>query len=125
MTSGPLAAEAVRNLGILYRDVGETDRAMEFFHQAAKMRTVFPELHHDIGILYLQKRMTNEAIEQFRITLQEQPDYGPAFLNLAAAYQMKGEPQIAKQTLQAYVQQYGNTNSPYVARAKQTLERLE
>ncbi len=125
VTNGPLAAEAVRNLGILYRDVGETEKAMEFFNQAVKMRTVFPELHHDLGILYLQKRMTNEAIEQFRITLQEQPDYGPAFLNLAAAYQMKGEPQIAKQTLQAYVQQYGNTNSPYVARAKQTLERLK
>ena len=124
LVDGPFGAEAVRNLGILYRDAGETDKAMEFFSQAAKMRTVFPELHHDIGILYLQKRMTKQAIEQFRITLQQQPDYGPAFLNLAVAYQMTGEAEIGKQILQAYVEQYGNTNSPYLAQAKQRLELI-
>jgi predicted Zn-dependent protease len=69
--------------------------------------------------------MTAEAIEQFRITLQQQPDYGPAFLNLAAAYQVRGEPQMARQILEAYVQQYGNTYSPYIARARQALERLK
>jgi tetratricopeptide (TPR) repeat protein len=125
VNNGPLAAEGVRNLGILYRDAGEADKAMEFFNQAAGMRTVFPEVHHDIGILYLQKQMTAEAIEQFRITLQQQPDYGPAFLNLAAAYQVRGEPQMARQILEAYVQQYGNTYSPYIARARQALERLK
>jgi len=125
LMNGPLAAQAVRNLGILYRDVGETDKGMEFFKQAAKMRTVFPELNNEIGILYLQKQMTNEAIEQFQITLQQQPDYGPAFLNLAVAYLMRGEPHVAKQTLQAYVQQYGNTYSPYIAEAKRKLDLIK
>jgi len=61
------------------------------------MRSVFPELHHDIGILYLKRSMIQEAIEQFELTLREQPDYAPAYLNLAVAYQMKGDRQTARQ----------------------------
>ena len=109
---------------MLYRDAGETDKAMEFFSQAAKMRDVFPELHHDIGILYLQRHMFSQAIEEFRITLQQQPDYGPAFLNLAMTYQLTGELQTARQILQGYLQQYGNPYSPYTIQAKQRLESL-
>jgi len=96
-----------------------------YFEQAGRMRSVFPELHHDIGILYLKRSMIQEAIEQFELTLREQPDYAPAYLNLAVAYQMKGDRQTARQTLQTYLRKYENANSPYVAQVKQRLELLK
>ena len=121
-TVGP---EAARNLGVLFRDSGDSARAMAYFEQAGRMRSVFPELHHDIGILYLQKQMIQEAIAQFETTLREQPDYAPGYLNLALAYQYKGDPQMARQVLSSYVQKYGNLNSPYLAQVKQRLELLK
>ena len=117
--------EAARNLGVLYRDSGDSKKAMAYFEQAGRMRSVFPELHHDIGLLYLKRSMIQEAIEQFELTLREQPDYAPAYLNLAVAYQMKGDRQTARQTLQTYLRKYENANSPYAAQVKQRLELLK
>ncbi|HYR86008.1 MAG TPA: tetratricopeptide repeat protein [Terriglobia bacterium] len=121
----PVGPEAARNLGVLYRDSGDTAKAMAYFNQAGRMRTVFPELHHDIGILYLKKSMVKEAIEQFEITIREQPDYAPAYINLALAYQAKGDLQTARQTLLTYLQKYENSNSPYVPQVRQRLELLK
>ena len=125
LVSGPLGHEALRNLGIMYRDAGDAAKAMEYFDRASRMQSVFPELHHDIGILYLQAKMNDRAIEEFQKTLQQQPDYAAAYLNLALAYQLKGENQPAKQTLLAYLQKYGNSNSPFLAQVQQRLELLK
>jgi predicted Zn-dependent protease len=69
--------------------------------------------------------MFDEAIEQFRTVLEQQPDHGPAVLNLAVAYQMKGDVQTARQELQGYVEKYSNSNSPYIAQARQKLVALQ
>src|SRR5437660_12592820 len=125
LTSSPFAAEAYRSLGLLYGNSGRPDQAIQYFQQAARLKPVFPELHHDMGLVYLRKQMLDEAIEQFRTALAEQPDHGPAALNLASAYQMKGDIQTARQALQGYVEQYGSSNSPYVAQARQRLVALQ
>ena len=97
---------------------------MQYFKQAISIKPIFPEVHHDLGVAYLRKQMPSEAIEQFRTTLQQQPDHGPAVLNLAMAYQMKGDVPSAKQALQTFLQQYGNSNSPFVAQVRQRLGAL-
>src|SRR5438094_10254341 len=93
LANGPLAAEAYRNLGLLYSNAGQPDQALQHFQQAARLRNIFPELHHDMGLVYLRKQMFDQAIGQFQVVLEQQPDHGPAALNIAAAYQMKGDPQ--------------------------------
>src|SRR3989441_1419751 len=103
LTEGPAAAEAYRSLGALYNDAGQLDEAVQYYQQAAYRKTIFPEVHEDLGVIYLRKLMPNEAIEQFRTTLSQQPDHGPAVLNLAVAYQMKGDASAAKQALDGYL----------------------
>jgi tetratricopeptide (TPR) repeat protein len=125
LTNGANAAEAYRQLGVLYNDAGQPDQALKYFRQAAMIRNVYPELHHDLGVAYIRKQMWSEAIEEFRLTLEQLPDYGPAFLNLALVYQMKGENPQAKQTLQTYVDRYGSSNSPYVAQARARLAAMK
>ena len=125
LTNSPFAAEAYRNLGLLYNNADRPDQALEHFQQAARLKQVFPDLHHDMGIVYLRKQMFDRAIEEFRMVLEQQPDHGPATLNIAAAYQMKGETQTAREALQSFIQRYGNSNSPYIAQARQRLLALQ
>jgi tetratricopeptide (TPR) repeat protein len=125
LTNTLVAAEAYRNLGLLYLNTGKPDQAMQYFNQAARVKPVFPAVHHDMGVLYLRKQMPDQAIEQFRTVLQQQPDHGPAVLNLAAAYQMKGDIGAARQALQGYIQQYGNSNAPYIGQVRQRLTVLQ
>jgi tetratricopeptide (TPR) repeat protein len=125
LTNTVVAAEAYRNLGLLYQNAGKPDQAMQYFNQAARVKVVFPDVHHDMGILYLRNQMPDQAIEQFRTVLQQQPDHGPAILNLAAAYQMKGDIPAARQALEGYIQQYGNSNAPYIGQVRQRLTVLQ
>jgi protein O-mannosyl-transferase len=125
LTGTTVAPEAYRNLGLLYDNAGQLDQALLYFKRAADLKPVFPDLHHDMGVVYLRKRMPDEAIAQFRTTLQQQPDHGPAAINLATAYQVKGDIPAARQVLQSFIQQYGNLNAPYVAQARQRLLALQ
>lgn len=120
----PVAPEAYRNLGALYNDEGHYDEAIMTLKHAVDLRPVFPDAHHDLGVVYLRKQMLDQAIEQFRITLEQQPDHGPAVLNLSMAEQNKGDTTAAKQTLLDFLQRYGNSNSLWVAEVRKRLASL-
>ena len=125
LTHTSFAAEAYRNLGLLYQDAGKPDQAMQYFQQAARVKPTFPEVYHDMGVVYLRKQMADQAIEQFRKVLEQQPDHGPAVLNLAAAYQIKGDTAAARQALEGYIQRYGNSNAPYIGQVRERLLALK
>jgi protein O-mannosyl-transferase len=122
LTNTPVGPEAYRNLGVLYSREGKMNEAVQSFQQATQLKPVFPDAYHDLGVIYVQKQMPDAAIEQFRMTLKQQPDHGPATLNLAMALQMKGDVPGAKQTLQDYLQRYGN--SGYASQIRQRLASL-
>jgi tetratricopeptide (TPR) repeat protein len=125
LTDTSLAPEAYRNLGTLYSDEGHLDEAILSLERAIQLRPTFPDAYDDLGVVYLRKQMPDAAIRQFRETLQEQQDHGPATLNLAIAQQMKGDVAGAKETLQSYLQRYGNVDSPFVVQARQRLASLK
>jgi tetratricopeptide (TPR) repeat protein len=124
LLSGSVAADAFRQLGSLCSDEGRLDEAVQYLDQATKLKTVFPDAYHDLGVAYVRKRMFDAAIEQFRIVLRQQPDHGPAALNLAMAQQLKGDVPGARQTLQEFVEKYANSTSQYVQQARQRLAGL-
>ena len=78
-----------------------------------------------MGVAYLRKQMADPAIEQFQKVLQQQPDHGPAILNLAAAYQLKGNIPAARQALEGYVQRYGGSNAPFLPQVRERLLALK
>jgi tetratricopeptide (TPR) repeat protein len=122
LTNTAVAPEAYRNLGVLYSRAGKTNEAVQSFQQATQLRPVFPDAYHDLGVIYVQKHMLDAAIDQFRMTLRQQPDHGPATLNLSAALQMKGDLPGAKQILQDFLQRYGN--SAFASQIQQRLASL-
>jgi tetratricopeptide (TPR) repeat protein len=125
LTDTSVAPDAYRDLGMVYSDEGHLDEAIFSLEQAIQLRPTFPEAYHELGVAYLQKKMPDAAIRQFRETLQQQQDHGPATLNLAMAQQMKGDIAGARETLQSYLQRYGNTDSPFVVQARQRLASLK
>src|SRR5215471_4448403 len=126
LTDTSLAPDAYRHMGTLYSsDEGHLDEAIFSLEQAVQLRPTFPEAYYDLGVLFLRKRMPDAAIRQFRETLQQQQDHGPATLNLATAQQIKGDIAGAKETLQSYLQRYGHADSPFVIQARRRLASLK
>ena len=124
LTNGPLAADAYRNLGVLENQRRRFDRAIEYLRPAVTHRNPFPEAHNDLGIAYLNKQMYDAAIEQFKTVVAQQPTNGAAPLNLALAYERKGDVAAARQILEKYVAQYGTISSPFIAQARELLNKL-
>jgi tetratricopeptide (TPR) repeat protein len=125
LTNTPYAPDAYRSLGGLYSDEGHLDEAILSLERAVQLRQTFPGAFQDLGVVYLRKKMPDAAIRQFRTTLEQQADNGPASINLAVAQNMKGDIPGARQTLQDYIQRYGATNSPFIAQARERLAALK
>jgi len=125
LTNGVLAAEAFRNLGVLENQKERFDAAIQYLRAAINRRDSFPEAHHDLGIAYLKKGMYDAAVEQFQTTLVQQPNHPVAPLNLALTYETKGDAVSARTLHEHYIERYGNTNSPYVAQARERLSKMK
>ncbi len=117
-----VAAEAYRNLGVLYARAADDDRALEYLLEATRLRPRDPDAHHDLGAIYLRKEMTGRAIEEFETAIYQRPDYGSAHLNMAEAYHMGGDPGKAIDVLESYIREYRSTGSPYLAEAREKLQ---
>jgi len=49
------------------------------------------KVRNNIGRLYFKKGMTDEAIEEYKVSLEIQPEYAQARSNLGVAYSVKGQ----------------------------------
>lgn len=85
----PDGATPHNNLGIVYNDRGETDRAIEQFQMALRLKPNYAAARNNLGLAYGKKGMVDRAIEQFRIALSVKPLSG-TYVNLGIAYGSKG-----------------------------------
>ncbi len=120
----PNSAEAYRNLGALYSDANDLDKAIAYLQQAVRERPMYPDAHNDLGVIYIEKRMYDAAIGAFETVLGQQSDDGAAALNLALAHQMNGDVQMARQTLETYLENQGDRGSAFAAQARERLALL-
>jgi tetratricopeptide (TPR) repeat protein len=123
LTGTPSAADALRSLASLYSNRGDSGKAIEYLRRSLQIKPVNPDAHDDLGILYFKQKNYVDAAREFESALQQQPGFGPAVLNLAAAQQLGGNLATARQTLQNFIQQYGG--SPYAEQARSRLEALK
>ncbi len=86
--------EAYFLLGSLYDD--EPDGADEAI-DAYKLGLDYaesPEARNNLGVLYSQKGMLNDAVREFRLAIQSNPDYESPYHNLAKLYLHERDGQI-------------------------------
>ena len=62
------------NYAILLYQTGETSEAIEMFKKVIKMDSKNALAHKDLGIIYLNQHLINEANDEFQIALKLEPD---------------------------------------------------
>ena len=71
---------------------GQFDRAIAEVNRAVELDPVSPIIHADLGTVYTVARRSEDAIEQFRHTLELNPQFYWAHRQLGLALELKGDP---------------------------------
>jgi len=82
----PAHADALYNLGNLYRDLGRTGEAIAVYRKAIAARANNAGAYNNLGIAYLSERRFAEAIAAGRKALEIAPGNAEFHLNLGVAY---------------------------------------
>lgn len=90
------------NLGIVYNERGEIDKAIEHFQAALKLKPNYAGAHNNLGLAYGKKGMVDKAIEHFQIALKLKPQAG-TYVNLGIAYSNRGWADEAIKQFQAAI----------------------
>jgi tetratricopeptide (TPR) repeat protein len=79
------------NLGVAYKDRGESDRAMEHYQTAVRLRPDSEEAYFNIGNAYKDRGEIDRAIWHYREAIRLKPTHAMAHSNLGIVYALKGE----------------------------------
>ena len=84
----PTDAEGHLQLGKIYRELGEYEKAIEAFQNAIALDVEHEHAYNNLGLVYMDTRLFVLAIEMFQVALELSPG-NPAFSNnLGYAYDM-------------------------------------
>ncbi len=81
---------AHNNLGLLLRNQGCIEEAMEHYHQAIQINPNYAESLNNLGVALADKGWFDEAIENYRKAIRINPNYADALSNLGVALSAQG-----------------------------------
>ena len=90
-------------LGSLYDDQPEDADLAIYAYRAGLEHAPSPQVQNNLGLLYLQKDMIDQAAEEFKRAIQLYPDYEAPYHNLAKLYFYERDEEILKD-LQAWLE---------------------
>src|SRR6476646_3854161 len=90
------------NLGLVYKDIGEHQKAIEAFEHVTQIAPSEPDAFYFIGYLNTQLQKYDTAIAAFQSALSVFPFHASAEFGLARAYQRKGDGGRAREHLQKF-----------------------
>jgi tetratricopeptide (TPR) repeat protein len=97
----------------------QDDRAIGKYLEAIRVEPIFIEAHHNLGLIYMNRRQYDKAVESFTEVLRLEPNYVSAHLNLASIYAAEGKRDLARQHLSTVL-----TVSPGNAQAAAMVQQL-
>lgn len=86
----PNDVNLVLNEANLYYTMGDKDKFKELMGEAAEMAPDNPDLHYNIGVINMEQGNLEEARAAYRRTLEIDPTYVNAQLNLSTTYVNEG-----------------------------------
>ena len=117
----PNKARGYNNLGFLYTQASQNDKAIDVLKKAAELKQTYSIARHNLGLAYAKKGMIDNAIKELRLSVESDPSNAMAHYDLALAYIKKGEMQNALQQLQNairykpdYAEAYNNIGAIYL-----------
>lgn len=87
------------NLGLAYKDSGESEKGLEAFAHVCQIVPLEPDAFYFTGYLDSQLQRYDAAIAAFQKALTLQPYHASSEFGLARAYQRKGDSESARQHL--------------------------
>jgi tetratricopeptide (TPR) repeat protein len=89
------------NLGLVYEELGEREKAILQFRKAAQIDSNYASTYINLGYTLAAMGRLDEAIREYEAVLHLEPNNWRAHLNLGQAYGQKGLPDRAIEQLQA------------------------
>ena len=87
----PDGARINNNLGNLYYNKGDTEKAEEYYWKAVSIEDNFPQPHFNLGSILQSRNDTRGAIVEFEKALEIDPNFPHAYGNLAVIYAGQGD----------------------------------
>ena len=111
----PLSAQGALNAGMILRDRGQFDRALDEFRRASTLNPQLARVHYQIGVTDALMGRWREAVEALQRAVQITPDNARFIAYQGYAAAMAGRPEEARRILQdlrdrsrrQYVSSYG------------------
>jgi tetratricopeptide (TPR) repeat protein len=81
----------------------EADRkAEEHLRKAVKLNPGWAEAHYQLGLLYDDRALFDEAIREYQVAVRLRPDLATAHYRLAQLYQKRGQRELAQSEFQVF-----------------------
>ena len=112
------------NLGILYKQTGQLDKAVDAYKQAIAHQAVYPDAYYNLALTYRAQGQFKEAEAAYLKALAQNGQFADAHYNLGILYELYlGQPAKALEQYQAYLRLNGPHTKDVSAWAS-TLERV-
>lgn len=91
LETDPELAIAQNNLGLVFFERNQCDKASERFNLSIKYDPTYQKPVNNLGAVYYEFQDYEKAVEYFEKSLKIKPDYSRAYLNIGRAYLYKGD----------------------------------
>ena len=119
------SAEEYRLQGYESQQKGKLEEALTFYAKAASLSPANDSvpIYNDMGVIYEQLGLLDEAAENYQNALDLNDHYLPACTNLAYLYKKEGDLERAAQYFQQRVE-WGEPTDPWTKKAKDELSEI-
>ena len=80
---------SLSNIGIIYSQLEEFDKAIETFNNTIKVNPKFAEAHNNLGIVFYELNDLEKALKSFEEAIKIKSNFSDAFNNIGNVYQKK------------------------------------
>ena len=91
----PAKIRVNNNLGTLYYDLKQYNRALDFFNKALEVNPGYASANNNRGAVYIEKGLLDLALKDINRAIAIDPEYASAYKNRGDIYKKKGRHQEA------------------------------
>ena len=91
----PQQEQSEKMLGDIYRDTGDSEKAIEHYYRAISINENYYKAHYSIGALFLKEGQSEKAREALKISIKLEPNYAKAYGALGLVEQEIGAIDLA------------------------------
>ena len=117
------SAEEIRVEAFAEQQKGNLKSALSLYTKSLQLKPNQPQVLNDMGVVFEQMGLLNEAEFQYLEAIKVNPHYLPAYMNLAYFYQKKGDTVKALEYFQKRVG-LGRSDDLWTLKAKEEIDKI-